>query len=198
MRKSSPLDGVLKSGGRHGADGQRVLRIGEARGWSLVQLAAFPATASELQRIVQRVLGTDLPPRVGQATTVGAHVLLKIAPEQFWVITRTGEDIAPALRSAVALEIGSITPLSHSRTCVWIEGPPARDVLATAVALDLHPEVLRPTFFALTAVHHTPLLIHRTRETRYDLYVTRTFAAWTWEWLTDAALPFGYEVAAPG
>jgi heterotetrameric sarcosine oxidase gamma subunit len=195
--KGSPLHGVLQGRGRDGADGQRRLRIGESRGWSLTQIAAFPTTTTEFQLRMRQLLGAELPPRVGQAVTVGPHVLLKTAPEVFWVITRTGEDIAPALQSAVAPEIGSITALSHSRTCIWIEGPPAREVLASAITLDLHPDFFRPAFFALTAVHHTPLLIHRTGENRYELYVTRTFAVWTWDWLADAALRFGYEVLVP-
>jgi kynureninase len=46
---------------------------------------------------------------------------------------------------------------------------------------------------ALTGLHHTPIMILRSGESRYELYVMRTFALCTWEWLIDAALPFGYE-----
>jgi sarcosine oxidase gamma subunit len=40
-------------------------------------------------------------------------------------------------------------------------------------------------------------MIHRSGDNRYDLYVMRTFALWAWEWLTDAALPYGYEIVLP-
>ena len=55
---------------------------------------------------------------------------------------------------------------------------------------------LRNTSVALTGIHHTPVLVHRTSEQRYEIYAMRTFALSVWEWLSDAALPFGYEIEA--
>ena len=188
------LAGVLKSGGRDGTGGERRLRVGEARGWSLVQVAAFPGTARGLATAVRSVLGTDLPTRVGEAAAVSSRRFLKVGLEQFWIISRDNEDLARALGSVIPATIGSVTLLSHSRTCIWIDGPCSREVLATGIALDLHPDVFRRYCFALTGLHHTPLMILRSGESRYELYALRTFALWTWEWLTDAALPFGYEI----
>jgi methylglutamate dehydrogenase subunit D len=195
LERSSVLAQVLKDGGRAGSDGQRRLRIGEARGWELVQFGAFGANLAPLELAVRPLLGTSLPACVGQAISVGPRLLLKVGPEQFWVITRSGDPVAAALRSAIDPRLGSVTSLSHSRTCIWLEGLPAREVLASGIAVDLCPDVFELNHFALTGVHHTPMMIHRSRETRYDLYVMRTFAVWTWEWLVDAALPFGYEVS---
>ena len=194
LERNSVLTGVLKSGGRDGSGGQRRLQIGEARGWELVQLAAFPASLAELERVVRPLLGTSLPACVGKASTVGHRVLLKIGPEQFWIITRNDNDVSSALRSAVDPLLASITVLSHSRTCIWLDGPAARDVLAMGIAVDLSPDVFELNSFALTGLHHTPIMIHRSSATRYDLYALRTFALWTWEWLVDAALPYGYEI----
>jgi heterotetrameric sarcosine oxidase gamma subunit len=141
LERNSVLGGVLKNGGRDGTDGQRRVRIGEKRGWKLVQVAAFPSTSIGFEQAMRPLLGADLPVRVGQAITVGARLLLKIGPEQFWVITRDGEEIARTLQLAVRSEIGSVTSLSHSRTCIWIDGPSAREVLAAGIAVDLHPDV---------------------------------------------------------
>ena len=195
LERISPLANVRKSGGRDGAGG-RNLRMGESRGWRLVQIAAFPPTAIAFATATRPLLGVDLPTGVGQATVLGARLVLKIGPEQFWIITRDDEDIAPALQTVVTPTIGSVTPLTHSRTCIWIEGPPSREVLASGVAVDLHPDVFRPGGFALTGLHHTPIMIYRSGAVRYELYVLRTFALWTWEWLIDAARPFGYEITA--
>ena len=194
LERNSVLVGVLKSGGRDGAGEERRLRVGEARGWRLVQLAAFPGAAVALATAVWPVLGTDLPTTVGVAAAVSSRLLLKVGPEQFWIITRDNEDLAGALESVVPPTVGIVTPLSHSRTCIWIDGPSSRDALATGIALDLHPAVFRRYCFALTGLHHTPLMILRSGESRYELYALRTFALWTWEWLIDAALPFGYEI----
>jgi sarcosine oxidase subunit gamma len=124
--------------------------------------------------------------------------LLKTGAEQYWVITNDGDDLSLVLQAAVAPDIGSITPLSHSRTCIFIEGVAARELLARGIALDLHPDVFGVGQFALTGLHHTPIVIHRSGESRYELFALRTFARSVWEWLTDAALSPGYEIVAPG
>jgi methylglutamate dehydrogenase subunit D len=193
---NSALIGARRAS-QDGIDGKRLLRIGETRGWKLVQVAAFPTTAEELQQAVRTSLGFELPARVGAAQAVRARLLLRCGPEQFWIITQDGEDIVPALRAAVTPAIGSVTELSQSRTRIWIEGSQSTEVLAKGLAVDLDPKSFGPKSFALTGLHHTPVLVLRTDAKRFELYVLRTFAMWTWEWLTDAALPYGYEVAAP-
>jgi methylglutamate dehydrogenase subunit D len=194
LERRSALAGVLNHDGRDGADGQRRLRIGEVRGWNLLQIAAFAATIADLERAVRPLFGADLPVRVGDAAIAGVRCLMKTGPEQFWIITRDGEDMVPALQAAVAPAIGAITPLSHSRTCIFVEGPPTRELLSKGIAVDFHPDVFRQNFFALTGLHHTPVLVHRSGENRFELYAMRTFALWTWEWLIDAALPVGYDI----
>jgi methylglutamate dehydrogenase subunit D len=197
LERSSVLVGVRKEPGRDGMGGQRSLRVGEMRDWKLVQIAAFPTTATELEQGVRASIGVELPARVGHATSIGTRLLLRIGPEHFWIITRDGEDIVPALQSAVAPAIGSVTALSHSRTCIWIDGSHSRAVLATGVTLDLDHAVFPQNSFALTGLHHTPIIVLRSGATRFELYVSRTFAVWTWEWLIDAALPYGYDVDVP-
>jgi heterotetrameric sarcosine oxidase gamma subunit len=194
LERNSALVGVLKSGGRDGPGGERRLRVGEARGRRLVQVAALPGAATALATAVRPVLGTDLPSSLGEAAAVGLRLFLKVGPEQFWIISPDAEDVARALESVVSPTVGSVTPLSHSRTCIWIDGPSSREVLATGIAVDLHPDVFHRYCFALTGLHHTPLMILRSGESRYELYALRTFALWTWEWLIDAALPFGYDI----
>lgn len=196
LERKSALVGALQSGGRNGATGQRRLRIGETRGWNLLQVAAFPATLEELEQAVRPLLGGDLPTRLGKAISVNGRRLLKTGPEQFWIITRASEDLTTAFQAAVTQDIGTVTPLSHSRTCIFVEGLSARELLATGIALDLHPDAFQLDSFALTGLHHTPIMIHRSGDNRYELYVMRTFALWAWEWLTDAALPYGYEIVA--
>ncbi|MFZ1904752.1 MAG: sarcosine oxidase subunit gamma family protein [Steroidobacteraceae bacterium] len=195
LERKSALVGALQSAGRNGT-GQRRLRIGETRGWNLLQVAAFSATLEELEQAARPLLGGDLPTRLGKAISVNGRRLLKTGPEQFWIITRASEDLTTAFEAAVTYDIGTVTPLSHSRTCIFVEGLSARELLATGIALDLHPAAFQLDSFALTGLHHTPILIHRSGDNRYELYVMRTFALWAWEWLTDAALPYGYEIVA--
>lgn len=194
LERSSALVGVMKDGGRDGADGKRRLRVGEARGWALVQIAAYPGTAVELRSAMEQLLGVHLPDVVGRATVNGARRVLKIGLREYWIIAHDDPTIPAALQSAVAPTIGCSTSLSHSRTCLWIDGSSSRDVLATDIALDLHPDVFPINFFALTGLRHTPLMIYRSGQNRFELYILRTFALWAWDWLLDAALPYGYEI----
>jgi sarcosine oxidase subunit gamma len=127
---------------------------------------------------------------------VNGRLLFRTGPEQVWIVSPQEEDLVPVLRTAIAPQSGTVTGLSHSRTRICIEGAAAREVLVTGIPLDLHPGIFRRDSFAMTGVHHTPVLLHRSGKERYELWFLRTFAAWLWDWLIDAALPFGYEVVS--
>jgi heterotetrameric sarcosine oxidase gamma subunit len=193
LERQSALTDASSFQGRDGADGRRRLRLGEARDWRLAQVAAFPATAGDLARVLRSLLGVDPPVELGSVIAAQGRQLMKTGPGTFWVVTHASDDMTAALQAVVAASVGAVTPLSFSRTRLIIDGPAARRVLSTGIALDFHPEVFRAGHFAMTGLHHTPILIHRSGMERYELYVMRSFALWTWEWLTDAALQFGYD-----
>jgi sarcosine oxidase subunit gamma len=195
LERQSALASAFAKGGRSGADGRRRLKLGEERGWSLVQLSGFASTMGQLGEAAAPVLGSTLPPTVGEAVASGARQLLKTGPEQFWILGPEQDDLAARLQAAIAPDIGAVTPLSHSRTRIIVEGEAARELLAKGIPLDFHPEVFRTGHFALTGLHHTPVLLLRSAVDRYDIFAMRTFALSVWEWLTDAALPLGYEIA---
>ncbi len=197
FERQSALAGVLAATAQSAIGGAKSLWIGEVRGWSLVQIAAFPSTLAELEQAVKAILGLGLPPRIGEVVDAGTRRILKTGAEQFWIIGPAMEDPAPRFQAAVAPQVGAVTPLSHSRTRIFVEGAAAREVLARAIPLDFHPEVFAIARFVLTGVHHTPVLVHRSAAERYEIYAMRTFAQSVWDWLTDAALPFGYEVVPP-
>ena len=158
-------------------------RIGESRGWGLVQAAAFASTHAQLREEMRVALGVELPTSVGTVVRVGERQLLRTGAEQYWIITRAGDDFAPVIPA----QMGAVTSLSHSRTCMFIEGDDAGAILAKGVPLDFHPERFLIDQFALTGVHHTPVLIHRSGARRYEIYALRTYALTVWEWLADAA-----------
>lgn len=194
LRRQSALAESLLQGGRDGSGDARRLRIGEVRGWSLVQVASFATTLVEMGQAVRPLLGADLPARVGAAVAAGDRRLFRTGATQFWILGPEGDTLAADLQAAVAPATGAVTPLSHSRTRMFLDGTAAREVLAKGIPLDFHPHVFRIDQFALTGVHHTPVLVHRTGDSRYELYAMRTFAQSVWDWLTDAALPFGYDI----
>jgi sarcosine oxidase subunit gamma len=195
--RRSALAAALARGGRDGADGARRLRLGEIRGWSLVQVAAFPARRAEVERALLPLVGGRLPQRVDEVIDAAGLRLMRIGPEQIWIIGHDGSGLERQLHQAVAAGAGAVTPLSHSRTRISIEGDAAGAVLMKGVPLDFHPDAFRVDQAALTGLHHTPVLIHRAGTGRFEIYAMRSFAESVWAWLADAALEFGYEVV-PG
>lgn len=198
LSRQSALAAALRQPGRSGSDGNRALRLGEVRGWNLAQVAAFASTAAELERVVSAALGVaSLPDKAGMVGEAGARRIFRTGPEQFWITAPSPDNLTSRLQEVVPATMGAVTSLSHSRTRIFIEGEPAREVLARSIPLDFHPAAFVIGQFALTGIHHTPVLVHRSGEQRYEIYAMRTFALSVWEWLSDAALPFGYEVELP-
>ena len=154
-----------------------ILQIGEARGFSLLQVAGNA-------KAITPVTG-KLPTKVGVATQSDGRILMLTGENQFWIIGPETDDLATKLG-----DLAVLTPLSHSRTRIFIEGAPARDVLSKGIPLDFHASVFKPGMLAMTGIHHTPVLVHRTSDNRFEIYALRTFAVSVWDWLTDAALKF--------
>jgi sarcosine oxidase subunit gamma len=197
LSRQSALASALKQPGRAGGEASRALRMGEVRGWNLVQVAAFASSVAELERSVSAALGVPaLPDKIGKVGEAGARRIFRTGPEQFWVTAPAADNLAARLQEVVPAGLGAVTPLSHSRTRIFIEGEPVREVLARSIPLDFHPSLFAVGQFALTGIHHTPVMVHRAGEQRFEIYAMRSFALSVWEWLADAALPFGYEVVA--
>ena len=154
-----------------------VLQVGEAREFSLLQVVGS-------SKAITPITG-KVPGKVGVATQSNGRILMRTGENQFWIVGPENDDLATKLR-----EVAILTPLSHSRTRIFIEGAPARDILAKGIPLDFHSTVLKPGMFVMTGIHHTPVLVRCTSENRFEIYALRTFALSVYDWLTDAALEF--------
>jgi methylglutamate dehydrogenase subunit D len=157
------------------------LEIRESPRFALVQVAAL---STDFEKRLKSVLG-PLPKSVGLAKAQDGRTLLRVGPSQFWVIGAADDDIAAALSG-----LGAVTPLTHSRTRIALAGVPAREVLAKLVPLDFHPKAFTPGNFAMTGLHHTPVLIHCTGKASFDVYALRTFAVSVWDAIADAGLEY--------
>ncbi len=157
-----------------------VLRMGELRGFTLTQAAGL---TKDFEKAVTPFTG-KLPPASVSSESHG-RIVMRTGPRQFWFVGPETDDLAAKLQSLCA-----VTPLSHSRTRIYLEGEPSRDVLAKGIPLDFHKSAFTPGMFAMTGLHHTPVLVHCTADYRFELYALRTFAMSAWEWLTDAALEY--------
>jgi len=190
----SALAAPLRSGGRDGARGGRRLRLTEVRGWHLAQLAVFPDHHGEFQERLRACSGALLPVELYRGVTQGDSHLVRVTLHQYWWIA-AGSDSMVRLARELPTLAGTVTMLSAARVRIRITGPAARDVLAKGIALDLHPRAFQVGRSAQTGLHHTGVFLERTGEDSYEIYLPRTYAESIWEWLIDAALPFGYDVA---
>jgi methylglutamate dehydrogenase subunit D len=189
----SALAGRVTASGRDGARGGRQLRLTEVRGWHLAQLAVFSDYHPEFHERVRALSGAQLPVELYRAVTHDDSHLVRITPQQYWWIAASDGPIVRLARELPA-SVGTVTVLTAGRVRIRIVGPAARDVLAKGIPLDLHPSEFQVGRSAQTGLHHTGVFLERVAEDGYEIYVQRSYAAWIWEWLVDAALPFGYDV----
>jgi heterotetrameric sarcosine oxidase gamma subunit len=194
FERHSALAGPLKAGGRDGARGGRRLRLTEVRGWQLAQLAVFPDQHGEFQERVRACCGAQPPVELFRGVTCGDSHLVRITRHQYWWIA-AGSASMVRLAQELPAAAGTVTMLSAGRVRIRITGPAARDVLAKGIALDLHPAAFQVGRSAQTGLHHTGVFLERVGDDSYEIYVQRTYAESIWEWLIDAALPSGYDVA---
>jgi heterotetrameric sarcosine oxidase gamma subunit len=194
LERRSALASAIARGGQAGASGEKRCRLGEVTCWFLAQVASFPSTTAALEEKLEGIIG-ELP--FGCHSIPGETTIFRTGPHQFWIVGKDAT-LTERLSEAFAPEIGAVTPLSDSRVRIFIEGDCAADVLSKGIPIDFHPSVFKVGRMALTGLHHTPILIHRVGERRFEIYAMRTFALTVWEWFADAALEFGYEVGVEG
>lgn len=163
--------------------------MGEITDWTLVQVAAFPSDTIDFERIILAEFGIAPPENVGQVAVVKDLKVFKTGRDQYWFLSPE-RGLASRLGNRIGVDIGTVIALSHSRSRMYIEGKDTLQVLSQRIPLDLDPEVFQVECFALTGVHHVPILLYRSAMMRYELLVLRTYARFVWEWLADAALPW--------
>lgn len=193
FERRSALARPLEAGGRDGVGGGRRLRLTEVRGWHLAHLCAFPGHEEEFVLRVRACSGMDPPAEPYRGAAQGDSRLYRLSRDQYWWVAATS-DAMIRLSRELPSSAGTVTALSASRVRFRITGPAVRDLLAKGIALDLHPSVFPQGHCAQTGLHHTGVFLERVGDDRYEMYVQRTYAVSIWEWLIDAALPFGYDV----
>ena len=194
FERRSALAERVAVGGRDGADGRRGIVMTEMRGGHVAQLTVFrdAPRGDPLRESVLPLLG-ELPTEVGSALEGPRTTVLRLGFDLYWVATREAS-LIDQLARAVPAGVGCVTPLT-SRVRLTVEGPEVYSLLCKGIALDLHPRRFVVGRVAQTELHHSGVVLLRAGESRFDLYILRSFAASIWDWLIDAALPIGYDVA---
>ena len=125
------------------------------------------------------------------AATLKSYAAQWAGPDQYFV---TGEGALYHEVRAALHGIASVSDQSHGRIIIRITGPKARAVLAKGTPVDLYPDEFPVGKSAMTQMAHVGVHLTRVGADAYDLSVFRGFSESFWEWLTEQAEEFGYQV----
>ena len=126
---------------------------------------------------------------------------LWLAPGEWLIVTAAdaGDTLAGKLAAAVADHGGSVVDVGDARTVLVLHGPNARNVLMKGCPLDLHPDAFRPGDCAQSLLARAAVILCQRKDdadagTSFEIHVARSFAAYLWAWLEDAAGEYGVQV----
>ena len=194
-RRISALDHVVRRGrfGADHADGPGVT-FSLRHPVSIVTVIARKGKANALSTALSSGFGFAAPAPGRSANARGASIHW-CGPEQWYVVredTRDGQlydDLVEKLGNNA-----SVSDQSHGRMIISLSGRNVRDVLSKGTPVDFHPKVFSTGDSVVTQMAHVGVHIVQTGPDAFELSMFRGFAESFWEWLTEMALEFGYEV----
>jgi sarcosine oxidase subunit gamma len=168
------------------------VRVRELPFLTQLNMRLDPASAAAIA--VGKALGVDLPTVPCTSARAGDNEVLWHGPEEWLVLAPAGSEqqLATALREALADEHGAVTDVSAQRTAVQLSGTAARDVLASGCSIDLHPKVSPVGTCVQTLLAQTGVTIVVRDDTATDflLLVRSSFAEYFAAWLVDACADY--------
>jgi sarcosine oxidase subunit gamma len=161
---------------------------------SILTVIARKGRAGDLAAALNGWLGVDLPGAGGTAAGKAASVAWA-GPDQWFVIARNWPEGALYDEAAERLAgLASVSDQSHGRIMVRVAGPKARQVLAKGSSADFHPRAFAVGRCAMTQMAHIGVHVTQVHVGVFDLVMFRGFSEGFWEWLTEMAEEYGYEV----
>ena len=145
---------------------------------------------------LETALGIAPPFEPNTSTAGHGLVVLWLGPDE-WLVATPGDggEVAGALSAGLAGRPGALIEVGEARTVIGIGGRNAREVLMKGCGLDLHPRVFGPGRCAQSTLARAQVILHQTDAApAFDVYVHRSFAAYLWLWLEDAAEEYGFAV----
>ena len=143
---------------------------------------------------VKKATGLDLP--TGACSlSANAITILNLSPDE-WMLVCPREQHATlqhALANALTSIHSQVLDNSGGYTSVWLQGKQATDALQHCTVYNLH--VLTPNKVVGTTFGKASVIIYRL-ENGFCLVLRRSFADYIWRYLTRAAAPYGFGIAA--
>jgi heterotetrameric sarcosine oxidase gamma subunit len=200
LPRRSPLSGVARSG-RHGAApaAEPGVTIAIRHNLSIATVIARKGRAQAASEAAKQAFACALP-EPGKSNAGQSVLFLWAGPEQWLAMAEDEAEGALLTKLQEAFgETASAADQSHGRAVIRVSGPRVRDLLAKGCALDLHPSRFQTGDCAQVQIAHIGVHLHQSGdEPSYELQMFRGFAVSFWEWLTDSAAEYGYEVYPQG
>jgi sarcosine oxidase, subunit gamma len=146
-------------------------------------------TDRKFMSAAKSVLGFDLPKAPRTSNSFGDIKALWLSPDQ-WLILCNGEK-ANELHAELLKELGTTHSLavnvSDMRAVIRLEGDGIRETVMKGSTLDLTDGSYTPGTVRRLRFAEIAALLHVVEDTVFDLYVFRSYADYTWEFLLKAA-----------
>lgn len=152
-----------------------------------------------LDAFLKKPLGLASPP-VAQAVSGAGGTLFRFGPD-WWQLRCSDRKLADRLLKAGTAGPVGVTDISDAYVAIGVAGPGARDVLAKAATVDLHPDAFPAGSAARTLFGRVTVVIARLEDgepAAFDVTVSRSNARFLWYWLADAAKEYGYTLRPYG
>ena len=147
------------------------------------------ASDAAFMSAVKDVLGFDLPVRPRTSATWGDVRVLWLSVDQ-WLILSTrskAQEILSRLRNALEGVHSLAVDVSDMRAVIRLEGEGCREILMKGASLDLLDEEYKPGCCRRMRFAEIAALLHVVEETVFDVYVFRSYAHYTWNFLCATA-----------
>jgi sarcosine oxidase, subunit gamma len=185
--RSSPLLG-LADGLAAADEAPARVRLSEVPFLTQLTLRVAPSTAAATA--AGYALGAPLPMAPNTTSAAGEVRILWMGPDEWLVIgpTEVRTRLRDRLEAALAGEHVTVVDVSAHRTVIEVAGSDARELLMKGCAVDLHPRTFGPGRCAQTTLARAQVvLLARTPEPAYWVFVRASFAEYLAEWLLDAS-----------
>ena len=157
-----------------------------------LNLRCKPAASS----LLIKYLGSPLPETPNTVSKNGDRRILWLGPDEFLVLVKAGEEdsLSAVIGGALAKQHHAVTIVSDALSCIQLNGPAVRDLLAKGCAIDLHPSKFIEGMCAQSLHTSVGVTIFCDGETSLRLICRTSFLDYIIAWLKDAALEYGYRI----
>ena len=195
MQRLTGLETVMHAG-RFGADSDSPLTFEQVVPGSIVQIASWADTRDLFTNAVNTAYALALP-EVGNSTNNDNATILWTGPDRYLLVSNATSAYTK-LATKIRSNVGSVLEMSSSRCVIRVSGADAVTLLQKGVPVDLSDNASAAGSVVSSSVDaHVNAILHKrgfAENQSFDIYAPRSYAVSLWEWLTEAALEFGFEV----